>query len=75
MLFALAVVIVPAGMVWQIIWTLRHGKVPPHMLLPSVTREEMPIAFWLFVAGLSFAAAVVTAIGASFILAALPSHA
>jgi hypothetical protein len=75
MLFALAIVITLAGMIWLIIWTLRHGQLPPTTFLRSVTPEDMPVAFWLFVTGLSFATAVATTISATIILAALPRHA
>ena len=71
MLFSLALLLVPLGLAWQVVWTVRHGKLPAIMLLPGLTRHEMPIPFWLFVVGLSFTTTVAAALSAVFILAAL----
>ena len=54
MLFALMLIAVPAGLLGQLLWTLRSGRLPRVALLSGVTREEMPTPFWLYVVGLSF---------------------
>jgi hypothetical protein len=71
MLFYLALLITPAFMFWQLVWTVKNGRLPPVTLLSSVTRQKMPIPFWLYVVGLSFATAVVITLSATILVSAL----
>lgn len=74
MLFTLGLLVVPAIMAWEIVWTVRHGRLPPLMFLPGVTRRDMPVPFWLFVAGLSFVTALGFATSAAFFVTAFQTR-
>jgi hypothetical protein len=63
--------VIPVGMVWQIAWIVRHGRLPTYMGLTGVTREDMQVTFWLHVAGQCCATAVVLAVYVAVLSAAL----
>ena len=60
---------VPTGLAWQLVWTLRRGRLPVLALLPGVTRQGMPLAFWGYVLGLCFALSLATLFAAVVIFA------
>ena len=70
-LFWLVFLAVPALMIWQLAWTVQHGRLPPLTMLSHVTRQQMPIAFWLYVAFSSFVLAVLLTFSATILVAAL----
>ena len=71
MLFLLVHLIVPLGMAAEVVWTIKRGRLPSLRLLPGVTRQGMPVPFWLYVGCLSLATVLVTVISAAFVLASL----
>jgi hypothetical protein len=54
---------------WQLIWTLRRGRLPALAWLPGVTRRDMPVPFWGYVAGLT----LMTLLAATFAVILLSS--
>lgn len=61
MFFLLVLLLVPAGLAWQLAWTIRHRRLPSCWWSaffpsePTITRDGTPLAYWGHVLGLSFA--------------------